>query len=140
MRLGGLLECQKTKYIDIMREFVKLTPAEMQMMNILWDMPDGGCAWDVLEYYDEPKPAYSTAATLLKILAGKGFVESRKGQGKTLIYTPLISRENYTRREMNAMKQNLFGGSLRRMVRFFMQEEELTAEEIQELMSREPEG
>ena len=111
-----------------------LTKVELQLMNILWDLPDGGCAWDVLEHYDEPKPAYSTVATNLKILHAKEFLDFRKGQGKTLIYYPLISRESYTRLAMSDVKQSLFGGSVRRMMRFFVEEEELTQEEIGELM------
>lgn len=122
-----------------MTDFLKLTPAEMQVMNVLWEMPDGGCAWDVIEKYPEPKPAYSTVATMLKILLGKEFLTARKGQGKTLVYSPTICRDNYAKQEVAAMKQNLFGGSLRRMVRFFIQEEKLTPEEIQELMAMEPE-
>ena len=104
------------------------------MMNILWDMPDGGCAWDVLEHYDEPKPAYSTVATNLKVLYAKEFLGYRKGQGKTYTYYPLISRESYTKLAMHEMKQSLFGGSIGKMVRFFVQEEELSAEEVQELV------
>lgn len=118
-----------------MKRFTKLTTAELQIMNILWDMKEGGCAWDVISKCEEPKPAYSTIATLLKILSAKEFLTTRKGMGKTLIYVPLISRENYAKLEVHAMKQNLFGGSMRRMLRFFVEEEELSADEIQDLLA-----
>ena len=45
-----------------------LPKAEIQVMNILWEMPDGGCVHDIVERYDEPKPAYTTIATFMKIL------------------------------------------------------------------------
>lgn len=118
-----------------MKPFTKLTPAELRIMDILWNLENGGCAWDVLERCGETQPAYSTVATLLKILSAKEFLTTRKGTGKTLIYVPLISRENYAKLEMQAMKKNLFGGSIRRMLRFFAEEENLSLEEIQELLS-----
>lgn len=107
-----------------------LTKVELQLMNIIWDLPDGGCAWDVLEHYEEPKPAYSTVATNLKILHAKGYLDFRKGQGKTLIYYPLISRDSYTRLAMSDVKRSLFGGSLKSMFSFFVQEEKLSEEEL----------
>ena len=58
-----------------MKKFDTLTKAEMQVMNALWDMPDGGCIHDIIEKYPEPKPAYTTISTFLKILLNKGFVE-----------------------------------------------------------------
>ena len=79
-----------------MKKFDTLTKAEMQVMNALWDMPEGGCIHDIIEKYPEPKPAYTTISTFLKILLNKGFVDYRKLSGKTHTYYPLISREAYT--------------------------------------------
>ena len=59
-----------------------LTKAEIQIMNILWEMPEGGCVHDIIEHYDEPKPAYTTIATFMKILQNKKFVEYRKAGGR----------------------------------------------------------
>lgn len=117
-----------------MKVKANLTKGELQLMNILWDMPEGACAWDVLERYPDPKPAYSTVATNLKVLYAKEFVAYRKGQGKTHTYYPLISRESYTRLAMHEMKQSLFGGNTGKMVRFFVEEEELSESEIRELV------
>ena len=50
-----------------------LTKSEMTVMNILWEMPDGGTVYDVLAKYEEPKPAYTTTATFMKILEKKGY-------------------------------------------------------------------
>ena len=66
-----------------MKKFQTLTKAEIQVMNILWDLPSGGCIHDIIERYDEPKPAYSTVATFVKILYNKGIVDYRKLSGKT---------------------------------------------------------
>ena len=111
-----------------------LTKAEFQLMSILWDINHSACAWDILEHYEEPKPAYTTIATFLKILTQKGFVEHKKGTGKLLIYTPLITKEKYRRQVMEEVKDDFFGNSFKSMFSFFVKEEHLTAEEIKELM------
>ena len=88
-----------------------LTKAEMQVMNALWEMPEGGCIHDIIAHYPDPKPAYTTVSTFLKILLNKGFVEFRKFRGKTHTYYPLISKENYTNQVMTDVKESFFGGS-----------------------------
>jgi len=112
-----------------------LTKSEIQVMNILWKMGKGACVNDILMQYPDPKPAYTTIATFLKILTQKGFVEHRKGAGKLLVYTPLITKERYRRQVMNEVKDNFFDDSIKKMFRFFVQEEKLTAQDIQELLN-----
>ena len=113
-----------------------LTKSEMQVMNILWDLERGVCVNDILAQYSDPKPAYTTIATFLKILTQKGFVEHKKGSGKLLIYSPLITREKYRRQVMEEVKDDFFGNSFKSMFSFFVREEHLTAEDIQELIDQ----
>lgn len=117
-----------------MKKFDTLTKAEMQVMNALWDMPNGGCIHDIIEKYPEPKPAYTTISTFLKILLNKGFVDYRKLSGKTHTYYPLISRDAYTGQVMNDVKESFFGGSGSSMVKFFAQNEKLSENDIKELL------
>ena len=117
-----------------MKKFDTLTKAEMQVMNALWDMPDGGCIHDIIEKYPEPKPAYTTISTFLKILLNKGFVDYRKLSGKTHTYYPLVSRDAYTGQVMNDVKESFFGGSGSSMIKFFVDREELSRQEIDELI------
>ena len=117
-----------------MRKFQTLTKAEMQVMNILWELDGGGCIHDIIERYDEPKPAYSTVATFLKILYNKEFVGHRKLKGKTFTYYPLITRAEYTRMVMKDVKESFFGGSGSSMIKFFVDREEFSREEIDELI------
>ncbi|MBQ7494400.1 MAG: BlaI/MecI/CopY family transcriptional regulator [Bacteroidaceae bacterium] len=56
-----------------------LTKTEFQVMTILWDLGHAACAWDILERWEQPKPAYTTVATYLKVLREKGFVDYFKG-------------------------------------------------------------
>ena len=114
-----------------------LTKVEFEVMNILWNIDGAACAWDVLEHYKEPKPAYTTIATYLKVLYEKGYLDFHKvgGQGKTHRYVPLVTRAEYTRRTMQEVKQNFFGGSVKSMLNYFVKEENLSAEEVKELFS-----
>ena len=113
-----------------------LTKVEFEVMNILWDIQGGACAWDILEHYQEPKPAYTTIATYLKVLYEKGYLDFHKvgGQGKTHRYVPLVTRAEYTRRTMQEVKQNFFGGSLKHMLSYFVREENLSPDDVKELL------
>ena len=117
-----------------------LTKSEIQIMNILWEMSDGGSVHDIIGHYKEPKPAYTTIATFMKILLNKKFVGYRKVFGKTHIYYPLMTKEEYTRRVMNEVKDNFCGGSGSSFLKFFVREENLTEEEIEELIRMVKQG
>lgn len=111
-----------------------LTRAEMQVMNILWSRPEGLCIHDILSHYPDPKPAYTTVSTFLKILSCKNFVDVRKGQGKQQIFSPAVTRQAYTRRVMEEVKDNFFDGSASSLLRFFVKEEQLTEQDVADLL------
>lgn len=117
-----------------MKKFQTLTKAEIQVMNILWDLPSGGTIHEIIEHYNEPKPAYSTVATFLKILYNKEIVDYRKLKGKTFTYFPKITRAEYTRMVMKDVQDSFFGGSGSSMIKFFVDKEQLSREEIDELI------
>lgn len=112
-----------------------LTKGEIQVMNILWDMQRGACVADIQKRYPEPQPAYTTIATFLKIMEQKGFVEKRKsGTGKTFVYSPLLTRERYRRLVVDDVKDTFFGGSVKSLVSFFAEEDELSQDDINEIL------
>ena len=111
-----------------------LTKGEMQVMNALWNAGKALDVHEVVAQYDEPRPAYTTVSTFLKILSTKGFVDYKKGNGKQYLYFPLVSRAQYTSRVMREVKDNFFGGSASRFVQFFVENEELSETEIQKLL------
>lgn len=113
-----------------------LTKMEFQIMSILWDINHSACVWDILNRFEEPKPAYTTIATYLKVLYEKGYVDffKNKGEGKTHMYVAKVTRAEYTRQTMQDMKKNLFDDSLKSMFSFFVTEEKLTEEDISELL------
>ena len=114
----------------------QLTKAEMEIMNVLWEKAEGMTTHEIIEEYPEPKPAYSTIATFLKILTNKNFIHSRKqeGGGKTFVFTPTISREAYTNRVMKEVKSTFFAGSLKSMLSFCAKQEEVSEKDLQEIM------
>ena len=69
-----------------------LTRAEMDLMNLLWNAGHALTVGEVVEGYAEPRPAYTTVATFLKILEAKGYVEHRKREdtGRTFYYSPTL--------------------------------------------------
>lgn len=109
---------------------------EFQIMSALWDINRSACAWDILDRFEDPKPAYTTIATYMKVLREKGYVDyfKNKGEGKTHMYVAKVTRAEYTRQTMKEMKKNLFDDSLESMFSFFVTEEKLTAEDIAELL------
>ena len=113
-----------------------LTKAEMEIMNVLWDKAKGMTTHEIIDEYPEPKPAYSTIATFLKILTNKSFIQPRKqeGGGKTFVFSPLISREAYTNRVMKEVKSTFFGNSLKSMLSFFAKQEDVSEEDLAEIV------
>jgi BlaI family transcriptional regulator, penicillinase repressor len=113
-------------------EIRSLTRAEEEIMLILWQMGKGFVK-DVLAEMPEPKPAYNTVSTIIRILEKKGVV-GYTAYGKTHEYYPLISRAEYKRYEMKQLMENYFDNSLPQLVSFFVKEEKLDQKELDEIM------
>ena len=113
-----------------------LTRAEMDVMNVLWDAEHALTVNEIVEGYAEPRPAYTTVATFLKILEAKGYVEHRKKEetGRTFYFSPMLSREKYIAHVVNDVKDTLFGSSAKNFCSFLIQNEELTDEELKEIL------
>lgn len=109
----------------------------MEVMNVLWDADHALTINEIVEGYAEPKPAYTTVATFLKILEAKGFVEHRRKEetGRTFYFSPMLSREKYITHVVNDVKDTLFGSSAKSFCSFLIQNEELTDEDLQEILN-----
>lgn len=110
----------------------ELTKAEEQIMQLLWEQ-EKAFVKDIVEQIPEPKPAYNTVSTIIRILEKKGFV-GYKAYGKTHEYFPLVSRKDYTRSFMKNFMRNYFSGSFQEMVSFFAKEDNMSLAELDELM------
>lgn len=110
----------------------QLTKAEEEIMQILWDLKEANVA-AIIEQMPEPKPAYNTVSTVVRILETKKFVDHRK-QGKGYIYFPLVARETYSNQSINKLVQNYFNGSFQSMVSFFMKNNEMDIQELESIL------
>ena len=111
----------------------QLTKAETQVMNILWSLPEQqGFIQDIIDRYPEPKPAYTTILTFMKILTDKGFVKPEK-VGKANRFSPLVSKDDYTYSFISDVKDTFFDGSFTSLVSFFAKKEQYTDEQLAEL-------
>ncbi len=110
----------------------ELTPAELEIMQILWARGKGFVN-DVIEHLPEPKPAYNTVSTVLRVLEKKGFV-GYKAYGKSHEYYPLVDRDSYTSTFMSSVLDRFFGGSTSRMVSFLTSSKAISLEETSEII------
>ena len=111
----------------------ELTKAELELMQVIWDK-EKVLVHDILDALPEPKPAYNTVSTIVRILEQKGFV-GHKAYGRTYEYFPLVSKEAYTQRYMTTVLDNFFDGSLSRLVSFFSEQESIPAGEVNEILN-----
>jgi predicted transcriptional regulator len=107
---------------------MELTKAEEQIMQILWEL-EKGFIKDILEQFDDPKPAYTTVATFLKILEKKGYV-SYKPYGNAHQFYPLISREDYSTTHVNSVFKKYFKSSISNVVSFFTDNNKVSVGDI----------
>ena len=111
---------------------MQLTKAEEQIMQILWTMEEG-TVQDILKKFDEDKPARTTIATILSILENKNFVEHRS-EGRSNIYKAVVTKEDYSKKQLFGFVKNYFNGSFSSMVSFFAKETNLSIEEMDKLL------
>ena len=109
----------------------RLTKAEEQIMQILWDI-NQGFVKDIIENLPDPKPAYNTVSTIVRILEKKGFV-SHNAFGNSHEYYPTISKENYTEAYLNSIIKDYFSNSFKEMVSFFTRDKDMSIEELEEI-------
>jgi predicted transcriptional regulator len=110
----------------------ELTKAEEQVMQVLWKVKKGFVN-DILEHFPEPKPAYNTVSTIIRILEKKGFV-FHKAYGKSHEYLPLVTKETYKKELLGGLMKNYFNNSIKQMVSFFAKDRSLTVKEIDDII------
>jgi BlaI family transcriptional regulator, penicillinase repressor len=108
-----------------------LTRAEEEVMQILWEI-EKGMVHDLLDRFPEPKPAYNTVSTIVRILEQKGFA-GHKAYGRTHEYFPLISKKDYTSSSFRGFMTNYFGNSYKSLASFFATEGKLSIRELEEI-------
>lgn len=109
----------------------ELTKAEDQIMQVLWKLKKAFVK-DIIEQIPEPKPAYNTVSTIVRILEKKEFV-GHDAFGKTFRYYPIISKKEYSKFYLKNFVGSYFSNSYKQMVSFFTKEESLSIQEMEEM-------
>lgn len=113
-------------------EIVEFTKVEHQLMQVLWKL-EKAFVKEIIQELPEPKPAYSTVSTMIRILETKGVV-AYEAFGKTHRYYPLISKEEYMRFEADKFLDNYFSNSIQDMFSFFVNEKKIDLKDAEELL------
>jgi BlaI family penicillinase repressor len=109
----------------------ELTKAEEQIMQILWQLNEA-IVKDILEKIPEPKPAYNTVSTVVRVLEGKGFID-HKAYGNSHVYFPLISEDAYKKFTFDKLMNNYIENSYKSLVSFIADDKNLGIKELDEL-------
>ncbi len=109
----------------------ELTKAEEQVMQLLWQLEEA-IVKDIIALMPDPKPAYNTVSTVVRVLEGKGFID-HKAYGNSHVYFPLISEAQYKKFTFDKMMSNYFSNSYESLVSFIADEKKLGVKELDEL-------
>jgi BlaI family transcriptional regulator, penicillinase repressor len=109
----------------------ELTKAEEQVMHFIWKL-EKAFLKDIVDEFPEPKPAYTTISTVIRVLVNKGFI-NYNAYGKVHEYFPLVSKDDYFRSHFKGVVKNFFSGSVSNFTSFFTNDEELNLTELEQI-------
>jgi len=111
----------------------ELTKVELEVMQIIWKLDKEFIVRDVHDMMPEPKPAYNTVSTMVRILDSKGFL-SHRTIGHTNLYQAAVTKNEYTGSFMQGVLNSFFDGSVSRLVTFFSDNKNLSVKEADEIL------
>lgn len=111
----------------------KLTTVEEEIMLIIWRVGEGNIK-SFIDEMEEPLPPYTTVASIVKNLEKKGYVKSRK-LGNNFIYRAAVSSAQYKKNFLGSVVKNHFDNSYKELISFFLDQKNLTEEELKELLA-----
>ncbi len=109
-----------------------LTKAEEQVMQILWQEKKAFVK-DLIPHFPDPKPAYNTVSTIIRILEKKGFVDHRS-YGKSHQYYPVVTREQYRNERFSSLMKDYFNNSMKQVLSHFGKSGEVDLKEADEII------
>lgn len=112
----------------------KLTQAEEQVMQVIWNLSEGGFLKDIIELLPEPKPHSNTVATLLKILVEKGFVQI-SNPNRNNLYSAKVSKRDYSGQRMAGLTESFFDGSYTNVVSYLVDKKQMSIEDLELLLA-----
>ena len=112
----------------------ELTKGELETMQIVWKLNGEFIVRDVHDLMPEPKPAYNTVSTMVRILDTKGFLTHRT-LGHTNLYKAAVTKQEYTGTFMQGVLNSFFDGSVSRLVTFFSDNRNISVKEADEILN-----
>jgi len=109
----------------------EITKAQEDILKAVWEIGEGAVS-DVLDQLPDPKPAYNTVATVIKVLEKKEYL-SHKTYGKTNVYFAVVTKKEYALKVAKETVKGLFNGSLNQMVSHFVKNKSVSINELEEL-------
>jgi BlaI family transcriptional regulator, penicillinase repressor len=110
----------------------ELTKAEEQIMKLVWQQ-EKAFIKDVMDQLPQPKPAYNTVATILKILHQKEFVDF-KTYGNAYQYFPLVNKDEYYGKFLGKLVNRSFNNSFKQLVSMFSEKNRIDLHEADEII------
>lgn len=111
----------------------KLTLQEEEAMICIWEL--GSCfVKDIVAKYLDPKPPYTTVASIVKNLERKEYVKGTR-VGNTYQYTSIIRESEYKRTFMSGFVRNYFENSYKEMVSFFAKDQKISTNDLQDIIN-----
>jgi BlaI family transcriptional regulator, penicillinase repressor len=121
---------------------IKLTPYELEVMDILWRLEEASVREIQEAIVDRKRPAYTTVQTIVNRLEQKGAVKRSRRISNAFLFQPAITRKSVYRRIIDDVLA-LFGGSAQPMVAHLLDSGKLTLEDLKALeenTKRKPRG
>lgn len=111
---------------------VAISDAEWLVMQVIWKHGQATAAEVIAELAQSTSWRHRTIRTLLSRLVDKG-VLSALGDGNRYVYRPLATRQRCVRAESRSFLKRVFAGDAAELLVHFVQDSQITPEEIDEL-------
>ncbi len=109
-----------------------LTEVELEFMTELWALGEGSVRDVLAQLAPERNLAYTSAATILRIMEQKNFVTSEK-RGKTFVYKPMLAKDAYQSKTLRDLSEKLFDGTPATMVARLVSDQGMSEEALEEI-------
>ena len=118
-------------FVEQIENIMTLSNSEEQLMQYLWKQKKAFMK-DLIDAYDEPKPATTTIATLLKRMQDKGFVDYEQ-IGRSREEGLLVKKKDYFSKHMSGLIKNFFNNDAAQFASFFTETTDLSKTELEAL-------
>lgn len=111
----------------------KLTDKEMEIMDVLWQ--NGALSMrDIVEKLPEPQPHFNTVSTFVRRLETSGMISHKELGARFFLYEAAVTREKYAETMNRESVGKLFHGSYMDFISCLVEQQEVSIDELKELI------